>query len=163
MKYLPSPIGLLEICSGDEALFGLGFVDHPRLFGTTNPIVEEACAQIDAYFHNRLDRFDLPLALQGTDFQVSVWRELTRIPYGCAVSYRDIARAIGRPSAVRAVGAANGRNPIAIIVPCHRVIGVNGHLTGYASGLWRKAWLLQHEGCKNVRAETTGERERIRL
>ena len=82
---------------------------------------------------------------------MAVWRHLMEIPYGCAVSYRQVAEAVGRPRAVRAVGAANGKNPIAIIVPCHRVIGANGRLTGYASGLWRKAWLLKHEGCPEVR------------
>lgn len=99
-------------------------------------------AQFEAYFAGRLQRFDLPLAARGTPFQQAVWRALCDIPYGETASYLDIANAIGNPKAVRAVGAANGRNPLSIIVPCHRVIGRNGSLTGYGGGLPIKRWLL---------------------
>jgi methylated-DNA-[protein]-cysteine S-methyltransferase len=152
-KYIASPIGLVEICADEEALKSLEFVDHPRQKGASNPIADEAAVQIGDYFKGLRNDFDLPLALKGTDFQLAVWHQLMQIPYGCTVSYRDIAQGVGRPRAVRAVGAANGHNPIAIIVPCHRVIGANGRLTGYASGLWRKAWLLQHEGVKDIHPE----------
>ena len=152
-KYIASPIGLLELCATDQALTSLDFVDHPHQIGTANAIVNEAAAQVDAYFQGTLNHFDLPVAFKGTAFQVAVWQQLIQIPYGCTVAYRDIALDLGRPKAVRAVGAANGRNPIAIIVPCHRVIGADGRLNGYSSGVWRKAWLLQHEGCKNLRQE----------
>ena len=91
--------------------------------------------------------FDLPLDLHGTDFQRRVWRQLRTIPYGQIITYQEIANAIDKPQAVRAVGAANARNPISIIVPCHRVIGSDGSLTGYGGGIWRKEWLLKHEGC----------------
>jgi len=157
-KYLTTPIGLMELCAGEKALRAVEFVDHPRHLSRTTSLLEEAAAQLNDYFQDHRRGFDLPLSLEGTAFQMNVWQELRQIPYGCAVSYQDIARRIGRPRAVRAVGAANSRNPIAIIVPCHRVVGANGHLTGYASGLWRKAWLLQHEGCKQVRIDPANSR-----
>ncbi|WP_305879902.1 methylated-DNA--[protein]-cysteine S-methyltransferase [Simiduia sp. 21SJ11W-1] len=106
----------------------------------------EACVQLAEYFAGRRQEFDLPLAARGTAFQQQVWAALTAVPLGATASYGDIAAGIGKPKAVRAVGAANGRNPIAIVVPCHRVIGANGTLTGYAGGLARKQWLLRHEG-----------------
>jgi len=109
-------------------------------------VARRAAEQLEAYFAGTLTTFDLPLGAEGTDFQRAVWRELSRIPYGTVASYGEIARRVGRPTASRAIGAANGRNPIAIVVPCHRVIGADGTLTGYAGGLWRKEWLLAHEG-----------------
>ncbi len=102
--------------------------------------------QLRAYFASELQVFDLPLCAQGTAFQQRVWNELERIPYGVTRSYGDIASRIGNPKASRAVGLANGRNPISIIVPCHRVIGADGSLTGYGGGIERKRWLLRHEG-----------------
>jgi methylated-DNA-[protein]-cysteine S-methyltransferase len=103
--------------------------------------------QLRAYFAGELRRFEIPLSMVGTDFQRSAWDELTRIPFGATISYAEQAVRMGRPGAARAVGAANGRNPIAIIVPCHRVIGANGTLTGYGGGLDRKEWLLGLEAC----------------
>jgi methylated-DNA-[protein]-cysteine S-methyltransferase len=90
----------------------------------------------------------LPIFYQGTDFQERVWWQLLKVPFGKTASYQDIARGVGNPLAVRAVGAANGKNPISLIVPCHRIIGSNGTLVGYGGGLWRKEWLLKHEGCQ---------------
>jgi methylated-DNA-[protein]-cysteine S-methyltransferase len=107
--------------------------------------LEEAQRQLDAYFAGGLTRFDIPLRLAGTDFQMRVWRSLQDIPYGHTISYGDLARRVGNPQASRAVGLANGRNPVAVVVPCHRVIGADGRLTGYAGGLERKIWLLDHE------------------
>jgi methylated-DNA-[protein]-cysteine S-methyltransferase len=101
--------------------------------------------QLDAYFEGDLRTFDLPLCMAGTPFQTLVWQGLLSIPFGTTISYAELARRIGRPGASRAVGAANGRNPIGIIVPCHRVIGANGTLTGYGGGLDRKEWLISHE------------------
>jgi methylated-DNA-[protein]-cysteine S-methyltransferase len=115
---------------------------HPGI----NPISAEAGRQLRAYFAGRLREFDLPLDLQGTAFQLSVWRELERIPYGETRSYSQIAAAIGAPQSVRAVGAANGANPIPIVVPCHRVIGAGGKLVGYGGGLPLKKRLLELEG-----------------
>jgi O-6-methylguanine DNA methyltransferase len=108
--------------------------------------LQQAKDELQRYFAGERVQFSCPLDLHGTAFQIMVWKELTRIPYGETRSYGEIALSIGRPAAVRAVGAANGSNPVAIIVPCHRVIGSNGHLTGYGGGLPTKAWLLSLEG-----------------
>ncbi len=118
----------------------------PRGDAADQTLLGEAVAQVEAYFDGSLKEFDLPLRSAGTPFQQAVWRELEGIPYGTVTSYGEIARRVGKPTASRAIGAANGRNPIAIIVPCHRVIGADGTLTGYGGGMWRKEWLLAHEG-----------------
>jgi len=110
------------------------------------PLIKKTAKQIDEYFNGKRTIFDLPLVLHGTDFQVSVWKSLQKIPFGKTRSYGEIAAAIGNPKASRAVGMANNRNPISIIVPCHRVIGQNGSLTGYAGGLELKQRLLELEG-----------------
>ncbi|MBN8221859.1 MAG: methylated-DNA--[protein]-cysteine S-methyltransferase [Spirochaetes bacterium] len=109
------------------------------------PVLKLAAEQLKSYFAGLLDHFDLPLAFRGTEFQNKVWSELTKIPYGQTISYGELARRVGNPQASRAVGLANGKNPIAIIVPCHRVIGTNGTLTGYGGGLPRKKKLLELE------------------
>ena len=117
----------------------------PGVESSANPLLDRAAEQLRAYFGGELRAFDLPLDMQGTAFQKSVWLQLLEIPYGQTRSYSDIARALGAPKAVRAVGAANGRNPIAIIVPCHRVIGAGGSLVGYGGGLPLKKFLLDLE------------------
>lgn len=109
------------------------------------PSLEKAVEQLQSYFAGKRSDFDLPLSLQGTEFQKRVWRELTRIPYGETISYAELARRVGNAKASRAVGLANGKNPLAIVVPCHRVIGANGTLTGYGGGLERKRVLLELE------------------
>ena len=106
---------------------------------------KDVAAQLDAYFAGELTTFDIEVNLIGTPFQMVVWAHLREIPYGETISYGELARRVGNPNASRAVGLANGRNPVAIIVPCHRVIGANGSLTGYGGGLERKSWLLEHE------------------
>jgi len=156
-RRISSPLGPLRLVASQDALVA---VHLPPLEGTPSapdkkpaemreerdlPILDEAARQMDAYFARKLATFDLPLDLRGTDFQRKVWLALLEIPYGATRSYADLARAMGNPLASRAVGAANGRNPIAIIVPCHRVIGTDGKLTGYAGGLDAKRWLLAHE------------------
>jgi methylated-DNA-[protein]-cysteine S-methyltransferase len=114
---------------------------------TSNDLLQEASRQLQAYFAGEIQRFDLPLDLSaGTPFQQAVWQALLTIPLGASQSYGDLARRLANPKAVRAVGAAVGRNPVSIIVPCHRVLGAGGQLTGYAGGLWRKQALLQLEG-----------------
>lgn len=105
----------------------------------------QVCEQLTEYFAGNLQEFDVRLAPAGTEFQKKVWQELCRIPFGASISYGELAQRIGQPKASRAVGAANGQNPISIIVPCHRVIGANGTLTGYGGGIERKKWLLEHE------------------
>jgi methylated-DNA-[protein]-cysteine S-methyltransferase len=106
---------------------------------------DTVCEQLTEYFGGGLQEFDLLLAPAGTEFQKKVWQELCQIPFGASISYGELARRIGQPAASRAVGRANGQNPISIIVPCHRVIGANGTLTGYGGGIERKKWLLEHE------------------
>ena len=142
----PSDIGAIEIAGTDRGILSIGFdpaAETPDEH--LPPCVSQGLKQLDEYFKGRRRQFDLPLILEGTDFQKTVWRELTRIPYASTRSYGDVAAAIGKPKACRAVGQANHNNPIAIVVPCHRVIGADGSLTGYGSGIWRKKWLLSFE------------------
>ena len=146
-----SPLGALQIEASNRGLTRLVFVDALTTATSTNPITDEAKQQLQDYFTGKQTSFDVPLDPKGTDFQQSVWRYLATIPYGQTVSYQDVANGIDNPKAVRAVGAANGKNPIAIIVPCHRVIGKDGSLTGYAWGVEAKSWLLQHETDNRLR------------
>ena len=145
---MDSPIGELTLTGNGMALTGLYMErrDEPRPeWVRDDDRLGEARRQLEAYFAGELFTFDLPLAPRGTPFQEKVWEALRTIPYGKTASYRDIAIQVGNPTAVRAVGAANGRNPISIIVPCHRVIGADGSLTGYGGGMERKRWLLDLE------------------
>ena len=151
-RYHPSPIGRLLLAGDATGLQQLLMeIDNkPWQIGehwqTAAGELDEVCRQLDDYFAGRRRRFELRLAPQGTVFQQAVWQALQRIPFGQTSSYSALAAQIARPKAVRAVGAANGANPIAVIIPCHRVIGRDGSLTGYAGGLARKALLLQLEG-----------------
>lgn len=142
-----SPLGALRLYAEADELVGVYLPDSEGPDGAEqrSDVLVRTAAQLAEYFAGERRVFDLPLGPRGTGFQSKVWRALLRIPYGETCSYGDIARKIGRPAAVRAVGAANGRNPIPIIVPCHRVIGANGSLTGYGGGLPAKRWLLEHE------------------
>ena len=151
---LESPVGALRlIACGDGLAAVLWPDDRPGrvpmaalLANPAHPVLRQARAQLLAYFAGELRRFDLPLHFAGTAFQQRVWQALLAIPYGQTRSYADIARQLDAPAAVRAVGAANGRNPLSIIAPCHRVVGATGALTGFAGGLPAKTWLLRHEG-----------------
>jgi methylated-DNA-[protein]-cysteine S-methyltransferase len=148
MISMPSPLGTLHLFGeGDElTTIWLPGDDPPKADEErATPVLKLARTQLDEYFAGKRRTFDVPLAPKGTGFQQIVWRALLTIGYGETWSYGQLARAIGRPAASRAVGAANGRNPLAIVVPCHRVIGANGTLTGYGGGLPAKKWLLQHE------------------
>ncbi|HAS8475547.1 TPA: methylated-DNA--[protein]-cysteine S-methyltransferase [Vibrio vulnificus] len=154
MKYyaqFSSPFGLVTVQANDQGLLGIWFEQHTTLptelgcDAASHPVISETRQQLEQYFSGQRQQFDLPLAAQGTEFQQKVWQALTLIPYGQTCSYQDLANAIGNPKAVRAVGLANGKNPISIVVPCHRVIGKNGKLTGYAGGLERKQQLLALE------------------
>lgn len=142
--HLDTPLGKVEITTNDQAVLAINFVDNVRN-ARPNTLTECAKQQLQDYFAGHLEKFDLPMQAQGTNFQKQVWQSLTTIGYGQTCSYSDIANKIGNPKAVRAVGSANGKNPLTIVVPCHRIIGANGTLTGYASGVERKAWLLNHE------------------
>lgn len=151
---LSSPIGELLLVSDDEHLTGIYMqserhVDkRQRDWQRDDHALRGARQQLQDYFAGTLTEFDLPLAAQGTVFQQRVWKALREIPYGATISYGELARRIGQPTASRAVGLANGQNPISIIVPCHRVIGSNGSLTGYGGGIERKQWLLAHEATR---------------
>jgi methylated-DNA-[protein]-cysteine S-methyltransferase len=150
MITIASPIGPLRLYGTCDVLTCVWL---PEGRGTApaepvreTPVLARAAAQLTEYFAGTRTAFDLPLAPDGTEFQQGVWRVLATIPFGATWSYGDVARLIGQPTASRAVGAANGKNPIAIIVPCHRVIGASGALTGYGGGMDAKRWLLAHEG-----------------
>ncbi len=156
--HVASPVGRLVLVKSAAGLVRLQFDDGeaPDPAWRRDPVAfREESAQLEAYFAGDRACFDLALAPRGTPFQLRVWRALARIPFGCTATYAEIARAIGSPKASRAVGAANRVNPFAIVVPCHRVIGASGDLTGYAGGLDRKRWLLEHERG----ARGAGERE----
>lgn len=148
--YVKSAMGDIAIEGSDKGVTAIQFLEEaPQEESSPTPTVplflKEAAKQLEEYFDKKRTEFDLPLDLQGTDFQKRVWNELLNIPYGKTVSYLDVSLALGDRKAIRAVGTANGRNPIAIVVPCHRVIGSDGSLTGYAGGLTRKKWLLDLE------------------
>lgn len=151
IAYYRSPIGLIEIVGSDQGVSSLVFVTQGEPSEIVPENLRECVSQLDEYFDCARREFTFKLDLRGTEFQKRVWHELLKIPYGKTISYRDIAMALGDRNALRAVGHANGQNPISIIVPCHRVIGSNGSLTGYGGGLWRKEWLLNFEGALNVR------------
>lgn len=146
-----TPLGQMTIQANEQGLLGAWFetqTTQPEELGKNDkehPILIKAIKQLDEYFSGSRKEFDLPLAAEGTVFQQQVWKVLTTIPFGETWSYQQLADAIGNPKAVRAVGLANGKNPISVIVPCHRVIGKSGKLTGYAGGLERKAALLKIE------------------
>jgi len=146
IDYMDSPIGAIEIQASAKGVTQAIFSGTERHAIKTNKITHSCKQQLNEYFQAKRKVFDVPLDQHGTVFQKSVWACLVNIPFGKTLSYRDIAEMLNNPKAVRAVGGANGRNPIGIIVPCHRVIGANGTLTGYAGGIERKSWLLKHEG-----------------
>ncbi|MCB2288940.1 methylated-DNA--[protein]-cysteine S-methyltransferase [Clostridium sp. CS001] len=143
--YYNSPIGIIEITANDEAITSLYFVEEETMVPNESAILDQAIIQIDEYFKGDRRVFDLKCEFTGTDFQKKVWNELIKIPYGETLSYKELAIKIGNEKSTRAVGNANGKNAISIIVPCHRVIGSDKSLTGYAWGISRKQWLLSHE------------------
>ena len=139
-----SPIGNLVVSYSADGIVSLRFSDNESTI-KKNDHSTLFYDHLDGYFKGTLKTFDMPLDMRGTDFRVKVWKALVTIPFGKTVTYLELATRLGDPKSIRAVAAANGANPIAIIVPCHRVIGSDGSLTGYAGGLWRKRWLLAHE------------------
>ena len=149
-----SPVGELRLIAGDNGLRAIlwgaedaeriASIDDELVEGTT-PVLDEAISQLEEYFAGTRREFDLPLDPAGTEFQQSAWMVLRTIPYGQTISYGQQAEQLGDPNKARAVGAANGKNPLSIVVPCHRVVGSNGHLTGFAAGIDVKSWLLDHE------------------
>lgn len=151
-KFYNSPIGVLIIGATGDYITSLYMLDeeevNERKSTVTNEsvkIIDDCTKQLDEYFEGKRKNFDIKFKNIGTSFRERVWRELEKIPYGTTISYGELAILVGNPKAQRAVGGANHNNKISIIVPCHRVIGSNGSLTGYGGGLWRKKWLLEHE------------------
>jgi methylated-DNA-[protein]-cysteine S-methyltransferase len=150
MTICESPIGRIAIYASDRGISELSFVKDSERFdepagAPSNKFLKTCRAQIEEYFSGGRTSFDVALDLKGTPFQETVWRALLLIPCGSTWSYGRLAAQVGRPKAARAVGGANHNNPVSIIVPCHRVVGGDGKLTGYGGGLWRKEWLLAHE------------------
>lgn len=144
--YIDTPLGIAEIKGDADGICVISILADGRETSITIPDnLKEAVAQLDAYFKTGLRDFTFPINPSGTGFQKKIWQLLTEIPYGKTISYLELARKFGDEKAIRAVASANGKNPLWIVVPCHRVIGTDGSLTGYAGGLWRKKWLLEHE------------------
>lgn len=151
-SFVETPLGMLEITANDEFVCAVNFRDSSKRKTFSLPESEEksdvlllCISQLGEYFEGKRKEFSVPIQQVGTEFQQSVWGKLTTIPYAKTISYLDLSRKIGNEKAIRAVGTTNGKNQISIIVPCHRVIGSNGTLVGYAGELWRKKWLLEHE------------------
>lgn len=143
--YCSSPVGLLKLQCTDKHILAVVFSEEEGIEHDQHPLLEQCQQELNEYFTGSRKVFDLPLGQEGTTFQNKVWDLLYQIPYGKTISYNALAKQYGDLKAIRAVASANGKNNIAIIVPCHRVIGSNRSLTGYAGGLWRKKWLLEHE------------------
>lgn len=149
--YYKSPVGYAEITANERAILSVNLIAQPRKQEPVdegrleNGVITQCIKELDEYFAGKRKKFSVKLEKRGTDFQKKVWNALEKIPFGKTVSYEDIAVAVGNAKAVRAVGLANGKNPHWVIVPCHRVIGKNKKLVGYAGGLERKQWLLEHE------------------
>lgn len=144
--YYKSEIGLIEIAGTEDGILSVNFVEEKSMGSSEIPShLKECVRQLDEYFSGKRKEFSVKIEVQGTDFQKKVWRKLMRIPFGQTASYKDVAQAIGNAKALRAVGNANNKNKIGIIIPCHRVIGSDGKMVGYGGGIWRKEWLLKHE------------------
>jgi methylated-DNA-[protein]-cysteine S-methyltransferase len=144
--YIPSPLGTIEISGTKWHITGVNFVEHEfDNKASAIPLLNTCANQLKEYFAGKRKQFTVPLLMDGSEFQIRVWQELQKIPFGHLLSYEELALRIRSKLITRAVGHANGENKISIIVPCHRVIGKNGNLTGYAGGLWRKKWLIEHE------------------
>jgi len=146
--YYRSPLGVIKLVSKSEALRSISFEDKQPLStqNDSSAILSKALSQLDEYFNGNRTSFSLSLSPEGTTFQQSVWKTLQQIPHGQTISYGELAERLGDPNKVRAVGKANGKNPIPIVIPCHRVIGADNSLVGYSGGIDRKKYLLKHEG-----------------
>ncbi|MEX1384482.1 methylated-DNA--[protein]-cysteine S-methyltransferase [Lutibacter sp.] len=144
--YYKTPIGIAKIEGNADGISAISVLDEEIESSLDIPICLQDCVQqLDAYFKGERTNFNLKLNPQGTEFQQKVWKELTNVPFGKTRTYLEQSKLLGNVKAIRAVASANGKNPIWIVIPCHRIIGSDGSLTGYAGGLWRKKWLLEHE------------------
>lgn len=143
--FIDSPLGITKIVGDENGISELSVLSDGAITAQIPAQLQECVSQLREYFEGERKYFDFKLNPHGTDFQQKVWQELLKIPFGKTMSYLDLSKKLGDVKAIRAVASANGRNPLWIVVPCHRVIGTDGSLTGYAGGLWRKKWLLEHE------------------
>lgn len=143
--FIESPLGITKIVGDENGISEISVLSEGAVTTEIPTQLKECVSQLREYFDGQRNHFDFKLNPQGTDFQQRVWQELLNIPFGKTMSYLDLSKKLGDVKAIRAVASANGKNPLWIVVPCHRIIGTNGSLTGYAGGLWRKKWLLEHE------------------
>jgi methylated-DNA-[protein]-cysteine S-methyltransferase len=143
--FINSPLGITKIVGDENGISVISVLSEGDISAEIPFELQEAVTQLQQYFDGKRIDFDFKLNPKGTDFQQKVWQELLKIPFGKTMSYMDLSKKLGDVKAIRAVASANGKNPLWIVVPCHRVIGTDGSLTGYAGGLWRKKWLLEHE------------------
>ena len=147
--YIRTPLGIAKITGDDNGISEISASNEGECSTKTPTILKEAVSQLQDYFEGKRTKFDLKINPKGTEFQQKVWQELMNIPFGKTINYLDLAKKLGDPKVIRAAASANEKNPLWIVVPCHRVIGTDGSLTGYAGGLWRKKWLLEHENPTN--------------
>lgn len=145
ITYIKTPLGITKIMGDENGISVISVSDEGEISEQIPAVLQEAVSQLMAYFEGKRTTFDFKLNPKGTDFQQKVWNGLLEIPFGKTMSYLELSKKLGDVKAIRAVASANGKNPLWIVVPCHRVIGTDGSLTGYAGGLWRKKWLLEHE------------------
>ncbi|MEM0576304.1 methylated-DNA--[protein]-cysteine S-methyltransferase [Flavobacterium polysaccharolyticum] len=143
--YIQTPLGITTVIGDENGISVISVSDEGMASSEIPSVLQNAVTQLNDYFQGNRTHFDFKLNPKGTDFQQKVWQALLEIPYGKTCSYMDLSKKLGDVKAIRAVASANGKNPLWIVVPCHRVIGTDGSLTGYAGGLWRKKWLLEHE------------------
>ncbi len=147
--YIKTPLGIAKIVGDENGISNISIVNEGDISLIISTILQEAVSQLNEYFEGKRTDFTFKLNPSGTEFQQKVWKELLEIPFGKTMSYLELSKKLGDVKAIRAVASANGKNPLWIVVPCHRVIGTDGSLTGYAGGLWRKKWLLEHENPTN--------------
>lgn len=145
ITYIKTPLGITKIMGDENGISVISVSDEGDISEQIPAVLQEAVSQLMAYFEGKRTTFDFKLNLKGTEFQQKIWNGLLEIPFGKTISYLELSKKLGDVKAIRAVASANGKNPLWIVIPCHRVIGTDGSLTGYAGGLWRKKWLLQHE------------------
>jgi len=147
--YIKTPLGIAKIVGDENGISVISVSDDGEVSSTISSILKESVSQLNEYFEGKRTHFTFKLNPQGTEFQQKVWKGLLEIPFGKTMTYMELSKKLGDVKAIRAVASANGKNPLWIVVPCHRVIGTDGSLTGYAGGLWRKKWLLEHENPSN--------------
>ncbi len=145
IAYLATPLGTAKIVGDENGIAVISILEEGIISTEIPTILQETVSQLNDYFNGKRNDFNIKINPKGTEFQQKIWNELLNIPFGKTISYLDLSKKLGDVKAIRAVASANGKNPLWIVIPCHRVIGSDGSLTGYAGGLWRKKWLLEHE------------------